>query len=78
MSTSRVTTKGQVTLPKEIRDALGVRSADRVAFEIDGDEKKIVIKKAPDIMELAGKHKAPSGKSALKARKYIEENYKRS
>lgn len=29
----RVTTKGQVTIPKEIRDALGIKPGDEVAFE---------------------------------------------
>ena len=29
----RVTTKGQVTIPKEIREALGIESGDEIAFE---------------------------------------------
>ena len=29
----RVTTKGQVTIPKEIRDALGIEPGDEFAFE---------------------------------------------
>lgn len=29
----RVTTKGQVTIPKEIRDSLGIRPGDTVTFE---------------------------------------------
>lgn len=29
----RVTTKGQVTIPKEIRDALGIEPGDEIAFE---------------------------------------------
>lgn len=32
-SMPRVTTKGQVTIPKEIRDALGIEPGDEVAFE---------------------------------------------
>lgn len=32
-SMPRVTTKGQVTIPKEIRDRLGIRPGDEVAFE---------------------------------------------
>ena len=29
----RVTTKGQVTIPKEIRDALGIEPGDEIVFE---------------------------------------------
>lgn len=29
----RVTTKGQVTIPKEIRDELGIEPGDEIAFE---------------------------------------------
>ena len=32
---SRVTTKGQVTIPVEIRRMLGVQPHDRVAFEVE-------------------------------------------
>ena len=34
---STVTTKGQVTIPKPIRDAMGIGPNDRVAFIREGD-----------------------------------------
>lgn len=34
---STITTKGQVTIPAEVRRHLGVASHDQVAFVIDGD-----------------------------------------
>lgn len=38
MIESAITTKGQTTLPKPVRDALGVRAGDRVRYLIvDGD-----------------------------------------
>ena len=38
MIESSTTTKGQTTLPKPVRDALGVRPGDRVRYLIaDGD-----------------------------------------
>lgn len=41
---SRLTVKGQVTVPKDVRDQLGVKPGDRVAFEREGD--RIVLRKA--------------------------------
>jgi antitoxin PrlF len=33
----RVTVKGQITIPKELRDALGIGAGTEVAFEMAGD-----------------------------------------
>jgi len=35
MATSTVTSKGQVTIPKEIRERLGLREGDRLIFTFD-------------------------------------------
>ena len=32
-----ITSKGQITVPREIRRVLGVRSGDRLIFESDGN-----------------------------------------
>lgn len=38
MATSRVTSKGQTTIPKEIRKELGIEAGDRVVFILrDGE-----------------------------------------
>ncbi len=42
----RVTTKGQVTIPKEIRDALGIEPGDEITFE-EGESGYRIQKKAP-------------------------------
>ena len=42
----RVTEKGQVTIPKELRDELGIGAGSRVEFERAGDA--IVIRKTSD------------------------------
>lgn len=44
-----VTSKGQITLPKPIRDALGVSVGSKVAFDLTGTE--IVISRAPETHE---------------------------
>ncbi|RLE28624.1 AbrB family transcriptional regulator [Candidatus Acetothermia bacterium] len=34
---SKVTSKGQATIPKEVRELLGIRPGDKVAFVVRGD-----------------------------------------
>jgi len=38
---ARITSKGQVTVPHEIRRALGVGAGDRLLFEKDGSEVRV-------------------------------------
>lgn len=38
---ARITSKGQITLPFEVRRKMGVRSGDRVEFEEDGAEFRV-------------------------------------
>lgn len=42
MKTSTMTVKGQVTVPKELRDAFGLRVGDEVAFLREKDGVKII------------------------------------
>lgn len=39
---SRITTKGQVTIPKNIRQVLGVKPGDHVEFELLPDQRVLV------------------------------------
>jgi AbrB family looped-hinge helix DNA binding protein len=39
--THKVGLKGQVVIPKAIRDRIGIRPGDEVAFDADGDEVRI-------------------------------------
>lgn len=54
-----VTSKGQITIPKPLRDALGVDAGDRLLFKLEGDE--IVVTKNADLLELAGSVPVPAG-----------------
>lgn len=46
VATSTITQTGQVTLPKVIRDILGVKTSDQVSFLSDG--KRVEIVAVPD------------------------------
>ena len=37
MQTTTMTSKGQVTVPKEVRQRLGLRQGSRIAFAVEGD-----------------------------------------
>ena len=49
---ARLTSKGQITLPKAIRDALGLHEGDRVVFRVEGSY--AVLARTADLLELAG------------------------
>ena len=35
MNTAKVTSKGQVTIPKRVRSLMAIRTGDRLAFDLD-------------------------------------------
>jgi antitoxin PrlF len=42
-----VTSKGQVTIPKEVRDAMGIRAGTKVVFELNKDGDRVLRKCGP-------------------------------
>lgn len=48
MAASTLTTKGQITIPKEVRDRLGVREGDRVVFQFDEQDRLILRPESSD------------------------------
>ena len=55
MTTSAtLTSKGQTTIPKEIRDSLGMKPGDRMTFTLMPDATVIMRVKSTHVMELAG------------------------
>ena len=57
---ARVTTKGQVTVPKAVRDALGIEAGDEIVFRVSGH--KAVMARTPKFLELAGTIQVPATK----------------
>ena len=46
---AKVTSKGQLTIPKEVRRALGVREGDSLVFDVgdDGEEVRVRVARKP-------------------------------
>ncbi len=42
MDNAKVMAKGQITIPKDVRDVLGVSSGDRVTFIVEGPTVRMV------------------------------------
>lgn len=55
---AKVTSKGQVTVPKVVRDALGIEEGDEVVFRVEG--KRAVLARTPDFLDLAGSIRVPA------------------
>jgi len=58
-----VTSKGQVTLPKSVREALGLKDGDRVLFRVL--EGRAVLAKVEDFLDLAGSVSVSPGKRGM-------------
>ena len=54
---ARVTSKGQVTIPKDVRDALGIAEGDGLHFRVEGGV--AVVKRTGTAEELAGSMPVP-------------------
>lgn len=51
---STLTSKGQTTIPKDIRDSLGMKSGDRMTFTMLPDGTVLMRVKNKSVMSLAG------------------------
>lgn len=57
---AKVTSKGQVTVPRAVRDALGIREGDEVVFRVEGN--RAVLARTPDFLALAGTIRVPAAR----------------
>jgi AbrB family looped-hinge helix DNA binding protein len=57
---AKVTSTGQVTVPKAVREALGVKEGDEVVFRVEGH--RATVARTPDFLELAGTFHVPAAR----------------
>jgi antitoxin PrlF len=57
MPVAKLTSKGQITIPREIREHLRLKPGDRVQFRVEGEA--VAVSKAGDLGELAGAVEVP-------------------
>ena len=60
---ARLTSKGRVTIPKAVRDALGLSEGDSIVFRIEGA--RALLARTPDLLELAGSVSVPAEKRGV-------------
>lgn len=60
---AKVTSKGQITIPKEVRDALGISKGDQVVFRVE--EHRAVLARTPNLLDLAGSVDVPAAKRGV-------------
>jgi antitoxin PrlF len=59
-ASAKLTSKGQVTIPKPVRDALDLHEGDEVVFRVE--RSRAVLAKTPSFLDLAGCVAVPRGK----------------
>lgn len=58
--TAKLSSRGQLTLPRAVREALSLEEGDRVLFRVEGDH--AVMARTPDLLALAGSVSVPAAK----------------
>lgn len=63
MPTATLTSKGQITIPQEVRRALGLETGDRIEFVPEGPGRYAVIPATQDVRSLKGL--VPAGRTPV-------------
>jgi antitoxin PrlF len=59
-TSARITSKGQVTIPKRVRDALQLHEGDQLVFRVE--RTRAILAKTPDFIGMAGTVAVPEAK----------------
>ena len=72
-----ITRKGQITIPKKLRDTLGLSPDKKILLEFESEKKELKLKPHPDILDLAGTFVPKRKVDVLKAREALDRFYER-
>lgn len=70
---ARVMSKGQVTIPKKVRTALGINTGDRVTFIVENDSVRVVNSAIYALQLFQQQMKGATAQSGLLSEEDIEE-----
>jgi len=70
---ARVMSKGQVTIPKNVRAALGIETGDRVTFIVDGNNVRVVNSAVYALMRFQEQMKGEAGKAGILSEEDVAE-----
>lgn len=57
-TSARLSSKGQITVPRSVRNALGLKEGDSVVFRVEGQ--RATLAKTPNFLDLAGSVPVPA------------------
>ncbi len=72
---ARLSSKGQITVPKSVRDALGLEEGDGVVFRVEGE--RAFLARVPDLLDLAGSVSVPAAKRGVAWSQILRETHRR-
>ena len=75
---ARVMSKGQVTIPKNVRAALGINTGDRVTFIVDGGNVRVINSALYALQKFQEQMAGEAGKAGLMSEEDVAEWITRS
>jgi antitoxin PrlF len=68
---ARLSSKGQLTVPRAVREALSLVEGDEVIFRVEGE--RAVLARSPELLALAGSVDVPAAKRGMPWREVLRQ-----